>query len=567
MNLAEIFETQVIENVDKIAYTFLADGEDKAITITYSELEVNVKTISSILQEKYHVGDRAILLFDTGLDFINSLWACFLSGIIAVPIHPPMDMRGINKLLHIIKDSQPSLVLTTSSFVSQMSFFEGSMKDIPKIDKIAVDSLPEKLFPFKKLDILDTTNALIQYTSGSVGVSKGVLLNHGNITDNAYMLKAVLEETPPPKAQKDSFLCWLPLYHDMGLMSGVILPLVMGTTSTLMSPLMFLQKPYRWLKALTKYKSTVSAAPNFAYELCIKKVKDEQLEQLDLSSWSVALNGAESIKSQTIERFTEKFSIIGFKPEYFYPAYGLAESVVFVTGPSRDQLPVILEIDKEALENNQVKVSEESQKVSVVSTGHIWLDEKVIIVNPQTFKECQTDEIGEVWIAGKSVATGYWNMPEETQNTFEFSLSDDQDKKYLRTGDLGFFKNDNLFITGRIKDLIIIRGHNYYPHHIEHSVEKFSSFFRPGSSAAFSIVIGNEEKLVLIQEIKKEAVIENTESFKNSVKKMIVEEHGIILHDIVFLKQGSIFKTSSGKVQRKLCKNKYLKCELDLWKK
>ncbi len=573
MDLAQIFKNQVEINKDNVAYTFLVDGEDKTQTFSYSELSEKVKSIAVDIQEKYQQGDRVILLFDTGLDFIASLWACFLAGVIAVPVHPPMDMRGITKLLNIVKDSKPSLVLTTSSFVSQMIFFESSMPDLPKIDKIAIDLVQNKSSEFKDINFSEQTNALIQYTSGSVGLSKGVLLTHGNIIHNAQMLKAVLDEIPPPNANKDSFLCWLPLYHDMGLMSGVILPLVMGTNSTLMSPLMFLQKPYRWLKALSKYKATVSAAPNFAYELCIKKTKDEQLKELDLSSWSVALNGAEPIRSETIKKFTEKFKDSGFTDQAFFPAYGLAESVVFVTGPSRDQLPVILEIDKNALENNKISISENTPKVSIVTTGHIWLDETVLIVNPETFEISKPDEIGEIWISGQSIAIQYWNLDEETDNTFNAQvkkgneiLDEYKDKKFLKTGDLGFFKGENLFITGRIKDLIIIRGHNYYPHHIEQGVESFSEHFRPGSNAAFSITNDGEEKLIVIQEVKKDAKIDDIDNLKNQVKTDVIQKHGIILHDIVFLKQGSIFKTSSGKVQRRMSKNKYLKKGLELWK-
>lgn len=566
MNLVEIFNSQVQNNKDKIAYTFLADGEDKALTITYSELESKAKAVAANLQEKYKTGDRAILLFDTGLDFIVSLWGCFLSGIVAVPIHPPVDMRSVGKLLSIFKDSSPSVILTTADFILKMSFFQSAMKDLPVIDKVDIEKIESNASDLKNFDVSDDTDALIQYTSGSVGPSKGVLLSHNNIVYNAHMLQAVLEEIPPPNANKDSFLCWLPLYHDMGLMSGVILPLVMGTTSTLMSPLMFLQKPFRWLKALSKYKATVSAAPNFAYELCIKKVKEEQLAELDLSSWSVALNGAEAIRNNTLERFTEKFSATGFKHQYFFPAYGLAESVVFVTGPSRNELPITLNIDKDALENNKISITDNSAKVSVTSTGHSWLAEKILIVNPQTFEECKSDEIGEVWIQGESIAKGYWNLDNETEINFKAHLADKPEENFLRTGDLGFFQDRNLFITGRIKDLIIIRGNNYYPHHIEQTTEQFSPAFRPGSTAAFSVNIDNEEKLVVVQELKKDANIDNLDQLKNSLKKLIIEEHGIPLYEAVFLKQGSIFKTSSGKVQRKLCKNKYLKGELELWK-
>lgn len=568
MNLKDIFYEQVKNNPDKIIYTHLVDGEENAITITYKELCQRSETIAYQLLQKYQPGQRAILIFDTGIDFVSSLWACFISGIVAVPLSPPLDMRSFTKLLTILKDAEAHVVLTMQEAINQIEFVKNMMPDLPEIDKIAVDKIETNTdISFSPTNAEDSTNALIQYTSGSIGHSKGVLLTHHNISYNAYMLKAVLDEIQPPFAEKDSFCCWLPLYHDMGLMSGVILPLVMGTSSVLMSPLMFLQKPLRWLKAITKYGSTVSAAPNFAYELCIKKVKDEDLKNLDLKTWSVALNGAEAVRSHTIKRFSDKFSASNFKYEYFFPAYGLAESVVFVTGPTRGETPVIFKADKESLENHKIIESNDIDKsVDIVAIGHTWLDEKVEIVNPETFERAQPDEIGEVWVNSEAIAQSYWKMPEESQITFEAHIKGNDNEKYLRTGDLGFFKGRNLFITGRIKDLIIIRGKNHYPHHIEMNVEKFSEYFRPGSNAAFSISDNNEEKLIIVQEIKNEANISDTNELKQNLKSYILEEHGIIPYDIVFIKQGSIFKTSSGKVQRRLCLKKYEKGQLELWK-
>jgi acyl-CoA synthetase (AMP-forming)/AMP-acid ligase II len=566
MNLVDIFYEQVKNNPNKIVYTHLVDGENDVKTLTYKELSERAEAIAYELSQKYQPGQRALLLFDTGLDFISSLWACFISGIIAIPIHPPIDMRSLTKLFAILKDANAHVVITTQDFINQMAFVQSSMPDLPDIGKLAVDKIENTGSTFVPFKADDSTNALIQYTSGSIGFSKGVLLTHNNIAYNAYMLKAVLDEIPPPNAEMDSFCCWLPLYHDMGLMSGVILPLVMGTSSVLMSPLMFLQKPVRWLKAITKYKTTVSAAPNFAYELCIKKTKEEQLKELDLSTWSVALNGAEAVRSHTIKNFIEKFSVSNFKPEYFFPAYGLAESVVFVTGPSRDESPIIIKADKESLENHKIVETDNDNSVDIVSIGHIWLDEKVLIVNPETFEEVKGNEIGEVWVNSQAIASSYWNMPEESEATFHAQVKGNTSEKYLRTGDLGFLKGRNLFITGRIKDLIIIRGRNHYPHHIEITTEKFSEHFRLGSNAAFSVNHENEEKLVIVQEIKNDAKILNSDELKQSLKTHITEEHGIAPHEIVFIRQGSIYKTSSGKVQRRLCLNKYTKGQLELWK-
>jgi acyl-CoA synthetase (AMP-forming)/AMP-acid ligase II len=555
MNLAELFYNQVNNFGPSLIYNFLIDGEEQKFPVTYSGLQEKSLLVASELQKKYKPGDRAILLFDTSPEFAYSFWGCILSGIIAVPVNLPFDLRMLERLTEIIKDCQPSVIMTTSIISDRLA-------ELPNIEHITVDNLINDL-DFSAPVINENTPVLIQYTSGSVGKSRGVLLNHSNIMHNLAMLFSV--ETKP--GIKHSLMTWLPLYHDMGLMSGIILPVYWSTHATLMSPLFFLQKPFRWLKALTEYKNTISAAPNFAFDLCCKSVKDEQLAKLDLSNWLIALNGAEAVRWQTIENFTEKFSICGFKPEYFLPAYGLAEATIFVSSTGRDKIPVVISVDKTALSENKVIISKSNENsVKLVSCGQARLDQKIAIVNHDTLELCPDSEIGEIWVSSPSVAEKYWNNPEASKAVFGWKIAGDSEAiKYMRSGDLGFTRENELFVTGRIKDLIIIRGRNYYPHHIEQTAENAHPFFRLGGCAAFAVERANEEKLVIIQEVKKGTEIKFTEEMVKSLKATVLEKHGVFVFDIVLLNPGAVFKTSSGKIQRVLCQKKYLNNELDLW--
>ncbi len=566
-NLVDMLLSQVDKTPDKILYNILVDGEDNVETLTYSELKTKASNLANKLQQDYTKGSRVIVLFDTSSDFIISLWACLFAELIAVPVNPPLDFKQLQRLLSIIKDSEPSLLLSNSEIISKMAFFQSYLTNLPVFDKIAVDKIDyDQDIDYYSDTINQKTNAIIQYTSGSVGLSKGVLLNHQNLTNNLYMLKDILDEIPP-KNVEDSFMCWLPLYHDMGLMSGVFLAVGLGTFSTLMSPLMFLQKPYRWLKAVSKYKSTVSAAPNFAYELCVKRITDEQIKTLDLSNWSIALNGAEAVRSETINKFIEKFSQCGFDKGALFPAYGLAESVVFVTSNSRYSLPVIINVNKEELEENRILEEDKSKNtITLVGVGHTRLDGQVIIVNPDTNIQLKDQQVGEIYISSKSIASKYWNKEKESEETFNIKVDGQENKGYLKSGDLGFIKSGQLFITGRIKDLIILRGRNYYPQHIEYTSENAHPAFRAGSVAAFSVDIDNEERLIIIQEVKNEANKSERESMINLIKTQVLETHGVTVYDICLISAGTLHKTSSGKVQRKYCSKKYLSKELNIWK-
>lgn len=565
MNLIAVFFKQTAEFKDNIAYYYLVDGEDTVQSITYGELEKKASLVASFLQNKYLPQSRVVLLFDTSLDFIISFWGCVLAKMVAVPVQPPFNFKMLERLILIGKNANSNILITTGDFLKHIDMFKEYLTELPEMERFSVEDILKMEACYKvPIEIDKNDHVIIQYTSGSVGNSKGVVLTHENLLHNTTMPIAVLEKIKPEKTEKDSFMTWLPIYHDMGLMSGIILPIVMGTYSVVMSPLIFLQKPLRWIKALSKYKTTVSAAPNFAFDLCVKKIKDEQLEGLDISNWSIALNGAEPVRAETIERFTNKMSKAGFRKKQFYPAYGMAESVVFVTGKNRNEDVRILTLDKQELGKNKVVFTDDTNEksVKVVGLGFSWLEQDLVIINTETSELCKENEVGEIFISSPSIAKEYWKNPKETKRLLNIKLSI-SDKFFVKTEDLGFINNGWLYIAGRIKDLIIVNGHNYYPHHIELTAENSHNTFRLGNCSAFSIDVDSQEKLVIIQEIKKDSTNLDFNEMRHSIQKNVTEKHSISAYKVRFVKADSLPKTSSGKLQRSLSKKMYLNNEFD----
>lgn len=564
MNLIDLFFKQVAEFKDNIAYYYLVDGEDNVETLTYCELEKKARLVASFLQNKYEPQSRIVLLFDTSLDFIISFWGCVLAQMVAVPVQPPFNFKMLERLILIGKNANSNVLITTNDFLKHMDMFKEYLTELPEMERFAVNDILNMESNYKKPSEIDKNHhVVIQYTSGSVGNSKGVVLTHENIVHNTTMPMAVLAKIKPETTEKDSCMTWLPIYHDMGLVSGIILPVAMGTYSAIMSPLIFLQKPLRWIKALSKYKTTISAAPNFAFDLCAKKIKEEQLEGLDISNWSIALNGAEPVRAETIERFSTKMAKAGFIKKQFYPAYGMAESVVFLTGKNRNEELRILSLNKEELGKNQVVFVDENDEksVKVVGLGFSWLDQELVVVNTNTLIPCKENEVGEIFISSPSITKEYWENPEETERLLNKNLNTNEprykDRLFVKTEDLGFIHDGWLYITGRIKDLIIVNGHNYYPHHIEVTAENSHGAFRLGNCSAFAVYVDSQEKLVIIQEIKKDASNLDFNEMKHVIQKNVSEKHSISAYKILFVSADSLPKTSSGKLQRRLSKQMY----------
>ena len=387
------------------------------------------------------------------------------------------------------------------------------------------------------------------------------MISHGNILANQRAIALAFGHTADTVV-----VGWLPLFHDMGLIGNVLQPLYLGKPCILMSPVDFLQRPFRWLQAISHFQATTSGGPNFAYDLCLRKIKPEQRASLDLSKWEVAFTGAEPVRADTLKQFASVFQECGFRKEALYPCYGMAETTLFVTGGTKTDSPAIKSVAKTALEQNRVEIGVESiDTCELVSCGQTRQDMCVKIVDPQTSIECPPDRIGEIWISGSSVAQGYWNRSLESEKTFQATIADTQQGAFLRTGDLGFMRDGELFITGRLKDLIIIRGQNYYPQDIERTIETSHPALKPGSSAAFAVEIKKMERLIVVQEIERSYLRKlDVEVIIGNLREAVTAEHGLQVYATVLVKPGTIPKTSSGKIKRHACSNQFLNGTLDV---
>jgi amino acid adenylation domain-containing protein len=543
------------------AFIFLLDGETEEVTLTYQELDRRSRRVAAQLQALGLTGERALLLYPAGLDFLVAFFGCLYAGVVAVTAYPPRNQRNTPRIKAISTSAQAAIALTTTEILPTVESLMTEKTDLGSLQWLTTDNLAQGIEDsWQEPSINKDTLAFLQYTSGSTGTPKGVMISHGNLLHNADTTYQFMEHSAESK-----FVTWLPMYHDMGLIGGILQPLYGGFPCIIMPPASFLQRPYRWLQAISKYQGTTSGGPNFAYDLCVQKITPEQKATLDLSSWSVAFNGAEPIRHDTLERFAVAFAECGFRKEAFYPCYGMAETTLMVSGVQKATSPIVKAIQKSALESNRVVESsvEDDNVYHFVSCGRVIPEQKVVIANPETLKSCQPGEIGEIWVSGLSVGQGYWNREEETEETFHAYLSDTGEGPFLRTGDLGFLQNGELFITGRAKDLIIIRGRNLYPQDIELTAESSHPSLRPGANAAFTVEVSNEEKLVVVQELEFRAK-PNLEKVASAIRQAVTEEHEVQVYAVVLIKPGSIPKTSSGKIQRRATHAQYQNGELNV---
>jgi amino acid adenylation domain-containing protein len=559
--VVELLRYRCLKQLNTEAFTFLYDGEAQAKSLTYHELDRQSRAIACQLQVLNLTGQRALLLYPPGLDYLAAFFGCLYAGVVAVPAYPPRNHRNTPRILAILQDAQAAVILTTSGILSQVQTLVKDKFDTDNIHWLTTDNLePGIEADWQQPLINPETLAFLQYTSGSTGTPKGVMLSHGNLLHNAEVTRQCMEHTASSK-----FVTWLPAYHDMGLIGGILQPLYGGFPCIMMPPASFLQRPYRWLKAISDYRGTTSGAPNFAYQLCVDKITPEERANLDLSSWSVAFNGAEPIRQETLEKFAETFSECGFRPEAFYPCYGMAEATLMVSGSVKSALVRTMTLQKTALECNYVidDATNAENAMQIVSCGRVVPQQQIIIANADTSTRYAADEVGEIWVSGPSIGHGYWNRPEETAQTFGAYLQDTREGPFLRTGDLGFLHNGELFITGRAKDLIIIRGRNLYPQDIEITAERSHKMLRAGSVAAFAVEVEKEEQLVVVQELEFRAK-PNIEEVTAAIRKAITEEHEIQVYAVVLIKAGTIPKTSSGKIQRRATKARFLEGTLEV---
>ena len=558
-SLVDILISRAENQPDKLSYRFLRDGEYDEVCITYKELDQRARSIGARLQTCTKPGDRALLLFPAGLDFIAAYFGCLYSGVIAIPTYPPHPARlekSLSIIFRIASDAQPATALMTSALfnaiISHNEFSAGFCNiRLLVTDETDLEDWTEK-WRQNRIGVDDI--AFLQYSSGSTASPKGIMVSHNNLLHNLGTIENAMGLTG-----KSVGVFWLPPYHDMGLIGGILQALYTGYPATLMSHLMFLQRPIRWLQTISRFHATTSGAPNFAYDLCVGKIKTDQREQLDLSSWELAFNGAEPVNHRTLNQFADFFAPCGFRREAFCSCYGLAEATLLVVSSFRGKSPIVQNLVKSGLEQNKAIFSAEisADTQSLVGCGEIPCGQNIRIVNAETLLQCLPCEIGEIWISSQSVASGYWNNAVTTASVFGAYLADCGEGPFLRTGDLGFLHDGELYITGRLKDLIIIDGKNHYPNDIERTVETCHHAILPGGCAVFSVDNAGGECLVVMAEIERKPFANSAEVIK-AIRAFVAEHHGLFVYDVKLAPAGSIPRTTSGKIRHFLCKKNYL---------
>ena len=561
--LVELLRARAAREPDKSAYTFLDDGEAEGDRLTFAELDRRSRAIGALLQRttgQAKSGARALLLYPAGLDFVTAFFGVMYGGGAAVPApvgEPAQMQRTLPRLQAVAKDAEPAVILTTragKTALEDLFRLAPEMKAIPILATDDLDAGLEDAWEDPKGQGEDLS--FLQYTSGSTSAPKGVMVSHANILYTAKDIDAGW------KYDADSVLVtWLPIFHDMGLICGIVLPAYRGFHCYVMSPVAFIQKPIRWLAAMSKYGGTHSAAPNFAYDLCTKKIAPADREGIDLSKWVVTLNSAEPVRRETMERFTEAFGPCGFKMETFCPGFGLAEATVKVTSSNKGEHPTFINLKNSELEHHRIVLVGDEERgpgiVSLVGNGPPILDTQVVIAHPETRVQCGPMELGEIWVAGPCVAQGYWNKPDETEHTFGAHL-DTGDGPFMRTGDLGFVdERGEVFCAGRIKDLVIVRGRNFYPQDIELCAEQSHPAVRPGCSAAFAADVEGEERLVVCFEVDPKKT-DDVDEVLGVVKQAVAEEFELLPYAVVATKPRTVPKTSSGKIQRRAARELFL---------
>jgi len=561
-NLADLLCRRAEQLGDKRLFCFVRGDNSSEQSVTYRALHENAMAVAGRLQSSADVGDRAWLMFPPGLDFITAFFGCVYAGIVAVPVSQLRRGRPTSSLEEIFKASQPAAVLSTAGHCKQAGGLYEGIPELLKLPWIATDEIDGAVEPQWTNPCMDgQQTAFLQYTSGSTAAPKGVMLSHENLLYNSAMIQRAFGNT-----EQSSAVFWLPLHHDMGLIGGIIQPIFCGGSSTLLAPAAFLHRPALWLETISKNRATVSGGPNFAYDLCARKIPVSEREGLDLSSWEVAFSGAELVRARTLDRFVAAFAEYGFREEAFFPCYGLAEATLIVSGGPRSTRPTVISVDAEALAVNRIQDTNGSVGPSrlVVGCGENLPGQQILVVNPETRLPSSTGQVGEVWVRGPSVAQGYFNQPQAAKTTFHGYVADTGEGPFLCTGDLGFLRDGQLFVTGRLKDLIIVRGRNYYPEDIEQTVQQAFDGLRVGHCAAFSVEVEERENLVIVQEIEPRRRDLDTEAAIQGIRYAVAEKYDLEVHAIILAKAGIIPTTTSGKTRRSACRDRYLDEKLDV---
>lgn len=557
--LVDVLHFRARTSPDRILYRFVPGESKPELAMSYRDLRDRALSLAARITEYAKPGDRALLLIPPGLDYITAYFACLCAGVIAVPAYPPNPRRPDPRIPTIARDCEPAIALTTSALLARLEQWRGDDALLSRVHWIPADEAAPATAPTSgEARVRDTDVAMLQYTSGSTAAPRGVMLTHGNLMHNLALIRGSVD------ISNVSAVFWLPPYHDMGLIGGILQPLYLGCGSVLMPSASFLQRPLSWLEAMSRFRATASAAPNFAFDLCVERIRAEETRELDLSTLTTLFNGAEPIRAETIDRFSRAFAETGFRREAFFPCYGLAEATLFVSGGPWGQGPSTLDVSRAAIEQKRVSAATAGDRLRLVSSGAPATDHTVRIVNPETGLLCDEHRIGEIWVAGASVSGGYWNQSEEPARTFGASLPDAADARFMRTGDLGFIDDGQLFVTGRLKDLIILGGRNYYPQDLELAAERSHPTLRPGHAAAFALEGEGRERLAIALEVSRRHTVGDNEAVFAAVRRAMADREGVLPDVIVLVRQNGIPRTSSGKVQRRATRAQLLEGTLEV---
>lgn len=562
-SLVDMILSKAQTQPDHKAVVFFPDAQREEETLTFRELHEQACTLACMLSAEAKPGDRALLLFPTGVEFVVSYFACLMAGLIAVPLMPPRKTAGRDSSAAVIADCAPRLILTpaggeTLSAALRQHISETGQVHIPV--KLAETHQP---FPHRSSS-LDSL-AFLQYTSGSTSAPKGVMVSHGNLLANLEMMRRRLGNRG-----SSNHVSWIPLYHDLGLIMNLLQPLYVGATSVLMTPSAFMHRPLNWLRAIHRFQAEVAAAPNFAYDLCVDRFRPEQMEGVDLSSWKLAINGAEPVRPETLSRFSVCFAPYGFDASAMHPTYGLAEATLVASSAPRGRGPRIRQVSAEDLRDRRIadpRSLEDAWHIAGCGTAVDGVE--IAIIDKASGSRQRSGLLGEIWLRGASVAKGYWNSPEETAQTFQATIADETDQRgeWLQTGDLGFVdEQGELYIAGRIKDVIIVRGVNYYPQDIEATAATSHEALRRDHCAVFTApdAQGNEQ-VILVHEVERTKRHDLDErEIATAIRRAVSESHEIALSRIVFIRPGTIPKTTSGKIQRHRTRQLWLDNQLDV---
>ncbi len=542
--LVDVIQQRAAELGEEVWLRYLTTGDVVGPTaeLSFGALGQRAEAIAAALQQRCRPGDRALLVFPSGLEFVTAFCACLFAGVIPVPVYPPdlaKPERGIAKIHAIARDCAPRLALTTSGFVRPLALVVP-----PGIETLATDVCDESLATeWRRPALTRDTIALLQYTSGSTGSPKGVIVRHRQLVANELSIEARMGPV-------ELVVGWLPVFHDMGLIGNVLHGLCAGSSLVLMSPLAFLKRPARWLEAISHFRATTSGGPNFAYDLCTRRVSEEQRAQLDLTSWKVAFCGAEPVRATTIERFVQAFASCGFSRAAFYPCYGLAEATLFVTGAQRGTPPNSRTFDAAALDRGEVVIADDGPGARMlVSCGTPSATEEVVIVDGNA--GTAVTGVGEIWVRGPAISSGYWGR-DDNDAVFGARLADGRGP-FLRTGDLGFMHDGQLYVCGRLKELIILGGRNLFPQDIEATVEETAPSLRKGCCVAFAFEHDGAERLVIAAE--HDGAL--PDEIARAIKHAVMQQHQAAVFDVLVVEKGAIPKTSSGKLERYACRQIY----------